>query len=209
MNTRFTDIVSSVTQLRSAIGEPRPAVVDACLRELDAHCRAFIAKCPFVLVASADAGGRFDISPKGDPPGFVHVLDDGTLAIPERPGNRRASTFVNVIANPRVGLLFLIPGKQETLRIGGSARIVRDRWLCEPMAVNGKAPDFALVVAVQYAYFHCAKCVIRSKLWQFEHWLALDGLPTLARTVVDHAKLHKTVEQVQAIIEEENRERLY
>ena len=125
----FTDVVSTEAGLREVIGPPVPRSVQKEITRLDVHCRTLIAASPFVLIASSDASGRMDVSPKGDPPGFVQVLDDETLAIPDRPGNRRADTFTNILQNPGVGLLFLIPGKLETLRVNGRARIVRDAAL--------------------------------------------------------------------------------
>ena len=150
-----------------------------------------------------------DISPKGDAPGFVRVLDDKTLAVPDRPGNRRADTFTNVLENPGVGLIFFVPGKSETLRISGSARIVRDAVLRESMTARGKTPDFVLAVAVDEAFFHCSKCIVRSNLWIPEAWPALDGLPSLAQTMVDAAALPMPVEALEQIIKQDEAERLY
>lgn len=209
VGARFAEIVTSESELRALIGHPSEVVLKGRLAALDEHCRAYIAKSPFVIVASADAGGAIDVSPKGDPAGFVQVLDDSTLAIPERPGNRRADTFSNVLQNPHVALIFLIPGKQETLRVSGSATIVRDRWLREQMTIAGKAPTLALVVAIEEVSIHCAKCVIRSKLWDPRHWPDLDGVPSLAQAIVDQAQLTKTLEQVQAFIDDDIRTRLY
>lgn len=209
MDARFADVVATEARLRALVGEPKPAVRDAWIDRLDAHCRALIARSPFVLVASADRAGHVEVSPKGDPAGFVQVLDERTLAIPERPGNRRALTFSNVLQNAKVGLLFVVPGKAETLRVNGRAAIVHDRWLRERMAVAGKLPDLALVVDVAEAFVHCTKCMVRSKLWDRAHWPPSDGLPTLARAVVDHAGLSRSVEEVQAAIDEDVRERLY
>ncbi len=150
-----------------------------------------------------------DISPKGDAPGFVRVLDDKTLAVPDRPGNRRADTFTNVLENPRVGLIFFVPGKSETLRVSGSAKIVRDADLRESMAARGKTPDFALAVEVEEAFFHCSKCIVRSSLWIPQAWPALDGLPSLAQTMVDAAALPMPVEALEEIIKQDESERLY
>src|SRR5215467_3131721 len=129
--TAFDGVIESEQELRDILGHPAARAIDKQLARLDAHCRAIIARSPFVLIASCDREGRMDVSPKGDPPGFVQVLDDATLAIPDRPGNRRADTFRNVLQNPKVGLIFIVPGKGETLRISGSARIVGDSWLRE------------------------------------------------------------------------------
>jgi PPOX class probable FMN-dependent enzyme len=206
---RFSEIVTTEAQFREVIGSPNHRVLGKHIAAMDEHCRAFVAKCPFVLLASADAEGRMDVSPKGDPPGFVRVLDETTLAIPERPGNRHAATFSNLVRNGSVGLLFLIPGKQETLRVNGTAVIVRDQWLRDGMAIDGKVPEFAIVVTVEEAFFHCAKCMIRSRLWDAASWPDPAGLPSLARAMVDAGKLDETPEEMQALIDKDTRERLY
>ena len=208
-NARFNDLVGSEEQFRAVMGNPMPPVVKKEIAYIDANCRTFIAKCPFVVIASSDGEGRMDISPKGDPEGFVQVLDERTLAIPDRPGNRRADTFKNILQNDRVGLLFLIPGKQETLRVSGRAIIVRDLSLREQMAVGGKIPDFAIVVTVDQAFFHCPKCMIRSHLWSPETWPDKTGLPSLAEAVVAAGKLDVSVEYVQEMIDHDAKTRLY
>lgn len=205
----FTDVVASEDRLREVIGAPIPRSLQKEITHLDVHCRALIAKSPFVLIASSDASGRMDVSPKGDPAGFVQVLDDQTLAIPDRPGNRRADTFSNVLQNPGVGLIFLIPGKLETLRVNGRARIVRDPGLRERMAVKGKTPELALVVSVEQAFIHCGKCMIRSQLWERDSWPDVEELPSQAQCLVDHGKLRETVEEVQSSIEQARRTKLY
>lgn len=209
MKIQFSEIITNIEQLREVMGYPSHRVTDIAIPKLDKHCRAFIAKSPLVFIASSDACGNMDISPKGDPPGFVQILDDNTLAIPDRPGNRRADTFQNILENPQVGLFFLVPGKGETLRISGSAMIVRDKALQESMAINGKTPDFALIVNIKEAFFHCAKCMLRSKIWQSEHWQSIDDLPSLAQTMVDAANLQESVEEMELLIEEDEREGLY
>jgi PPOX class probable FMN-dependent enzyme len=195
--------------LEAVIGVPNSRVLAKVVTALDRHCRRFIASSPFVLIGSADAAGHIDVSPKGDPAGFVRVLDDTTIALPERPGNRRADTFRNVLQNPQVGLIFLIPGKRETLRVSGRAMIVRDLALRQSMALNGRLPDVALVVSVREAFFHCAKCMIRSHLWEPAQWPPLDGLPTLAEVAVAHARLTETVAEVQAVIDRDIATKLY
>jgi hypothetical protein len=138
------------------------------------------------------------------------VLDGGrALAIPERPGNRRADTFRNVLRNPRVGLIFLVPGKSETLRVSGTASIVRDIELREEMALGGKVPELALVVAVREAFVHCTKCVVRSRLWEPDRWPALDGAPSLAEMMVAHGRLSDTVAEMQQVIDNDANTRLY
>jgi PPOX class probable FMN-dependent enzyme len=206
---RFAELVTSEVELRALMGHPSDAVVRSRLSALDDHCRAYVVRSPFVIVASADGAGELDVSPKGDPPGFVRILDDSTLAIPERPGNRRADTFSNVLQNPNVAVIFFVPGRRETLRVGGTAIIARDRWLCDEMAIAGKAPAFALVVTIREVSLHCAKCVIRSRLWDPRHWPDLEGMSPFAQAIVEQAKLDKTPVEVQAFLDNDQRERLY
>jgi len=203
------DQVESLAALRAIVGQPSHRVLSKQIATLDELCRAFIANSPMVLVASSDAAGSMDISPKGDPPGFVHVLDPTTLAIPDRLGNRRIDTLLNILENPRVGLLFLVPGKQETLRVSGTAFIARDGWLRARMAVSGKLPDHAIVVSVQEAMFHCAKCMMRSGLWDTAQWPFTGNLPTLAQAMVTHGALSESVEEMQALIARDASTRLY
>ena len=170
MDTRFSEIVTTEAVLRETIGFPVARVATKARSALDRNSRAFVAACPFVLVASADAGGNMDVSPKGDAPGFVRVLDDSTLAIPDRTGNRRADTFMNILQRPHVGLIFLVPGVPHTLRASGRGLIVRDPWLRNEMVLDGIAPDLALVVKLDEVFFHCPKCIARSKLWDHGGW---------------------------------------
>lgn len=209
MGLVFSDVVTTEEQLRDVIGEAPHRVVAKVVSAIDEHISSFIAKSPFVVVSSSDAAGNVDVSPKGDPPGFVQVLDEHTLAIPDRLGNRRVDTFTNLLQNPKIGLYFVIPGKQETLRISGTAIIVRDAWLLDRMAIKGKAPEHALVVTVEEAMLHCAKCIIRSELWDVSRWPSLDDTPSLARVMIDHGKLDTTVEEMQEIIDASYRDRLY
>lgn len=210
MALTFDATITSQAQLRELMGEPvHPIVVAKTMAALDGHCRTFIDRSPFVLISSADRDGRMDISPKGDPAGFVRVLDDRTLAIPDRPGNQRFDTLRNLIDNPQVGLIFLIPGKRETLRISGTARIVTDLPLRETMAIKGKSPALVLVVDVEEAFFHCAKCMIRSAMWQPEQWPSLDGLPSLAEAMKGAPAVDMPIEAMQAAISYDEAERLY
>lgn len=206
---RFRDVVTSEEEIRAVVGHATQRAVDKVVRVIDEHSRRFIAHAPFVFVASAGPRGMLDVSPKGDPAGFVKVLDDRTIAIPDRLGNRRIDTFRNVLGNPNVGLIFVIPGITHTLRISGKAIIVRDLELRESMAIKGKLPDHVLVVEVEHVLSHCPKCMIRSGLWEPAAWPDTSGLPTFAETLVAHAKTAETVDEMQAIIETGNRERLY
>jgi len=205
----FDEVVQSEEALRAVMGAAIERSVKKEIRRLDVHCRALIAASPFVLVGSGDAEGRMDVSPKGDAPGFVRVLDDETLAIPDRPGNRRADTFTNVLRNPGVGLLFLVPGKLETLRVNGRARIVRDAALRQGMAVQGKAPQLVLVVSVEQAFIHCGKCMIRSGLWDHAAWADASALPSQAQCLVDHGRLDESIDEVQQSIERSRAQNLY
>jgi len=206
---KFNDIIESRVQLRSILKTPSELVTRKTLKYLDKHCGVFINRSPFMLLATADANGNTDISPKGDPIGFVKIIDNQTLAIPDRPGNHRADSMENILQNPNVGLIFLIPGKTETLRVSGTAIIVRDIDLRDSMTVNGRSPDLAIVVAVKEAFFHCSKCMIRSRLWKPEHWPDLKGLPRLAETMVDAGKLELSESEMHKIVLNDERERLY
>ena len=204
----FEAVLTHPAQIAEILGQPLPHNLAKAIDRLDPLCRDFIARSPFVLVASHDAEGRVDVSPKGDPPGFVRVLDDRTLAIPERPGNRRADTFANVLQNPKVGLIFLVPGKGETLRVSGTARVVRDAWLLESMAVEGKVPKLALVVAVEEVFAHCTKCMVRSRLWQPESWKP-DGLLTIAQALAAHGRLEGGLAAAERRVQDNLRDMLY
>jgi PPOX class probable FMN-dependent enzyme len=206
---KFKDAIESREQLREIMGEPIDVVLGKTLTELDKHCNAFIGRSPFIILSSADANGNLDVSPKGDPAGFVKVIDEYTLAIPDRPGNRRADTIENILQNPNVGLIFLIPGKTETLRVSGTAQVVRDEELRESMAIRGRSPDFAIVIHVKEAFFHCSKCMIRSKLWKTDGWPSLEGLPRLADTMVDALKLDVSADVVHELVLDDEKERLY
>ena len=205
----FQDTITDAAQLRSLLGEPVQRAVDKALTSLNQHCKAFISRSPFVLIGSSNASGHMDVSPKGDPSGFVRVLDDSTLLIPDRPGNRRADTYTNVLENPNVGLIFLVPGMNHTLRVSGTAEIVRDADLLDSMAVRGKIPALALGVKVREAFFHCSKCAIRSDLWNAANWPDLEGLPSLAETLLEAAKLPASLEEVEQHVREAETERLY
>ena len=206
---RFNDIIRTREAFREIMGDPSDKVTRKSLTSLDQHCAAFIGRSPFVLISTSDAAGNADISPKGDPAGFVKIIDENTLAIPDRPGNRRADSMENILQNPKVGLIFLIPGKTETLRVSGSAQLVRDIALRESMAIKNRVPDFAIVVNVTEAFFHCSKCMIRSRLWKPDHWPDLEGLPTLAQTMVDAGKLELTVDEMHDIVVNDEQKRLY
>lgn len=183
----FQRVVASPEELRELVGTPSERAVKKQLAALDEHMRAIIARSPFALLGTANARGQCDVSPKGDLPGFALVLDDRTVVIPDRPGNKRLDGLQNILENPHVGLLFIVPGKEETLRVNGRARIVRDEALLERLAVDGKPPQLAIVVEVEECFAHCAKAFRRSHLWEPEHWLSTDELPSMPEMMLPHA----------------------
>jgi PPOX class probable FMN-dependent enzyme len=186
--TGFQGVVRSAAELRAIVGEPTERAVNKQIDHLDEHCRSIIAASPFMLLGTASAGGSCDVSPKGDAAGFAHVLDERILAIPDRPGNKRTDSLKNILENPRVGLLFIVPGKGETLRVNGRATIVQDPELLASLAFEGKSPLLAIVVEVEEAFAHCSKAFIRSHLWQPETWPDASALPSIAQMVMDHAR---------------------
>jgi PPOX class probable FMN-dependent enzyme len=173
--------ITDEDELRRLLGgPPAPAAVRKQRDRLHPLDHVWLAASPFCLVATADADGRCDVSPKGDPPGWVHVLDDRTIALPERPGNRRADGLRNILSNPHIGLLFLLPGRGDTLRINGRARIVRDPDLLDRMTVRGHTPVLATLIDIEEVFHHCAKAFLRSRLWDAETWRP-ESVPSRAR----------------------------
>ena len=174
--------ITSEAELRELIGTPMPRAAAKDRRTLHERDREWLAASPFCLIATAGADGTCDVSPKGDPRGFALVLDDTTIAIPERPGNRRADGYRNILANPHVGLIFLIPGRTDTLRINGRARLIADAPWFADMEVKGHRPVLAVEVAIEQIFYHCAKAFLRSELWKPETWQP-DVLPTRPRLI--------------------------
>lgn len=203
----FQHVIQSEAELREILGYAGQAAQDKVIPEIDEFCRAFIEKSPFVLLGSTDASGNMDVSPKGDPPGFVQVMDDKTLLIPDRPGNRRGDTLSNILQNPHIGLLFLVPGRRETLRVNGTAQIVRDEAIRQRFIMQGKAPVFVIAVTVGEAFFHCTKCVVRSGLWTSEQ--EPDALASLGEAIIKHANLDISVEEADAMVVEDEQTGLY
>lgn len=198
------DFIGTHDELRSIYKTPEANAgsIRKELRKLDGHCRSFIARSPFVLIGSSDGRGNADVTPKGDRPGFVAILDDSTIAIPDRPGNNRLDTLENIILNPAVGLLFLIPGMNETLRVNGEAGITTDQALRERLAVDGKLPQSVVVVTVKAAYMHCAKAFMRSDLWKPESWPDRASLPTLGQILRDQMAVDQSaVETDRRLVE--------
>ena len=177
-------------------------------RALDGHMRQFIALSPFVCLGSSSADGA-DVTPRGDQPGFVHVLDDHTLLIPDWPGNNRLDTLLNIEANPNVGLLFLVPGFTESLRVNGVAEISIDPALIERWDVNGRHPRSVVRVSVREAFLHCGKAILRSKLWDEASKVDRDVLPSYGQMLKDQTQVRDTAEQIQASVEDAYKTRLY
>jgi uncharacterized protein len=209
MENQFDEIISTRTRLREVLGDPRGYAALKSIDRIDSIFSRFIAASPYMLVASLGADRLLDISPKGDPAGFVKILDDKTLVIPERPGNQRHDTFENLLHEPAISLIFIIPGNTETLRVAGTAQIVRDAALQQRMAVNGKSPTVCLVVRVQEAFMHCAKSMVRSRLWSSEFWPDRSNVPTLAESLKAHAKAAESVDDLQKREDEMTVSRLY
>ncbi len=205
-----TDVkyVSSLEELNAIYGDPVTLAKLKTLPNLDKHCKAFIAASPFLTLATSGASGMADVSPRGDAPGFVAILDDNTLVVPDRPGNKRVDSMSNIVENPNVGLLFFLPGVNETLRVNGKARITDDPALLEPLSVKGRAPEAGIVVQIEEAFLHCAKALIRSKLWNPEIQIERKTFPTLGKMIADQLG-GLDAEETNELIEQDNRERLY
>jgi PPOX class probable FMN-dependent enzyme len=196
------DYITTREELRSAFEATHDVAIRKVLRSIDRHSRGFIEKSPFLLIGSQDGSGNGDVSPKGDFPGFVKILDGNTLAIPDRPGNNRLDTWENIIENPGVGLIFMIPGMNETLRVNGEARLTLDADLCSKLQVNNRPAKAVLIVKVREAYMHCAKAFIRSKLWSPETWAPRSDMPTLGQILKDQAELSETANEFDNILDD-------
>ena len=170
--------ITDEAALRGLLGEPSALVRAKVSNHVNELTRRFIDLSPFMLLATSGADGTCDVSPRGDPAGFVRVLDERTLLVPERPGNRLADSLRNILANPHVGLLFLIPGIGDTLRVNGRATIVTDGELLQPLAVEGKTPELGLVIEVDEVFTHCSKAFLRSQLWDAELHVDRSDLPS-------------------------------
>ncbi len=186
---RFEERVTSGEELASIVGTPSAIAIKKELKSLDEHMRRFIAHAPFVVISTHGVDGRCDASPRGDAAGFVHVVDDRTLLIPDRPGNRRVDSFRNILETGRIGLLFLVPGFGETLRVNGRAAIIRDEAWLTPLSAQGKRPQLALAVEVEECYLQCAKALLRSKLWEPHDRPALQSLPCAGEMLSDQVQL--------------------
>ncbi|ROZ93703.1 pyridoxamine 5'-phosphate oxidase family protein [Gordonia sp. OPL2] len=195
--------ITTPEQLREIVGHPHPTVVEKVRPALHRVHIAWLKACPMVFLATSDAEGRLDVSPKGDPAGkVVHVVDDRRIAIPERPGNKRVDGYLNVLENPHVGTIAVIPGRGDTLRVNGAARIVDDADYFDDLAVKGQRPILALEVEVDEVFFHCSKAFLRSDLWRPDTWTP-DALPSTAKITkallpeLDEDELEKAFEETE------------
>lgn len=189
--------VTTVDELEALIGTPEPRTANKARAVLHAVDRQWLAASPLLFIATSDASGALDVSPKGDPAGFVRVLDDRTIAIPERPGNRRADGFHNLLGNPHVGVISVIPGRGDTLRINGRARLLADAPYADQMIVKGHKPVVILEVDVEQIFFHCSKAFLRSNLWKPETWQP-DAVPSRAVIAKSLERPDDSMEELEA-----------
>ncbi len=201
--------ITSEADLRDLLGEPMERAVKKERTALHDNDREWIASSPFLVLATACADGTCDVSPKGDPAGSVLVLDDTTLAIAERPGNRRADGYRNVLTNPHVGLLFMVPGREETLRVNGRARLLRDAPFFDRLVVRGHRPGLALLVEIEQIFFHCAKAFKRAGLWRPETWPDPERLPSMPQIVKNTMDVPETLADLERYYGPDYDKRLY
>ena len=200
--------VGSYSELRNVYRPPAPRATQKVLDHLDVHCRNFIALSPLCVLSSSDANGQADASPRGDPPGFVQVLDDKTLLLPDRPGNNQVDSLRNIVENPGVGLLFFVPGMNETLRVKGKAEIVTDTEILELMKERRRAPHSGLRVTVEEAFLHCGRALLRSRIWDPEVQIDRSVYPTYGQVLSDQIA-GANAKEIDDSEEEANRDRLY
>ena len=203
------EVITEKADLRARYGERSERAILKELDHLDQHCRAFIALSPFLVIGTMGADGLGDVSPRGDAPGFVSVGDERTLVIPDRRGNNRTDTLLNLIDNTGVGLLFLVPGMNETLRVNGTARIVTDEGVLESLVAQGKPPRSALVVEVKEAYLQCAKALIRSRLWADDYRIERKSFPSLGQIITDQIGAGGDGEAADREVQDAYRAKLY
>ena len=207
--TRLQQRVTSYAELESQIGSPSELVIRKQLAELDRHMQAFIAQSPFVLLATYGLDGRCDVSPRGDRPAVATILDATTLVLAERPGNRRADSLQNIIETGKAGLLFMIPGLGETLRVNGAACVICGDPILKSMAVNGQQPAVGIAIEVEECYLQCAKALIRSRLWDPPESLTTPALACFAEMLIDQTDVDETIDSLDRQIQQSYADRLY
>lgn len=205
LDSRFNSYVTSSDQLEELIGgKPVQMIQDVKLPKLDTHARAFLQLSPFALIGTHDAQGKGDVSPRGDHPGFALVLDDYTIVIAERLGNRLADSMKNILQTGEIGALFIVPGFGESMRINGKAAVISDHEIINQLAVNDKVPSVAILIKVEEVFVHCARCMLRSEIWKRETWPERDAWVTLAQIMMDQQDpADITVDEMQAEIEQD------
>ena len=204
------DFVKDEAELRSLHNEVNPLAAAKAIPNLEPHSRRFIELSPFLCIASADPSGPGDVSPRGDAPGFVKVLDDHTLLIPDRIGNNRLDTSANITRNPYIGLLFLVPGVNETLRVNGHARLCTDADVLAEFEVRGKVPRTGILVAVEEVLFQCSKALVRSRLWDDDYKVERKtAMPPLGHMIKDQIGAAQSGEELEAYVQTSVRERMY
>lgn len=202
--------INNFKELRALVGEPSELAKRKVISFIDEHCQKFLAYSPFLILSTADSSGYSDASPRGDAPGFVIVLDQKHIVIPERPGNKRMDSLKNILSNPRVGLLFLIPGMRETLRVNGKASLTLDPNVLEKMAAGGKKPILGIEIEVEECFIQCGKALKRSGLWEPDSWAETNSLPSGAEILAAHSRLPGTsVADIEARLEDGYKNRLY
>ena len=201
--------VEDAARLRELFGEPHKIVLEVIKPRLDEQHKRYIRNSPFICIASAGADGQPAVSPRGDAPGFVRIIDDNTLVIPDRPGNNKILTYQNLVQNPQVALIFFVPGVNETLRLEGQAKLVLDPEILAFGKIGAKLPPAALVVTVKRVYVHCGKSLIRSDLWNPAKRAAPGAVPTLAEITRDHGHTPVSLEDAQRQVDVLYRDTLY
>ena len=205
--------ISTESDLRTLFSDQHPLAAQKCRPGLDRHCRDFIARSPFLCLGTQNADGTADVSPRGDAPGFTRIIDDTTLVIPDRPGNNRLDSLTNILSNPSVGLLFIVPGFDDTLRVNGQATLNRNPDLLATMAVSGRAPKLAIIVRVSEAFMHCAKAFRRSGLWDPAARQDRSEMPSLARIILDQTtgvpEDDGEMKKIEQEIEEDYKQTMY
>jgi PPOX class probable FMN-dependent enzyme len=206
-------LIKDEDDLRSTYPATHEIALKKCMDHVDKHARAFIERSPFMCIGTQSKSGAADVSPRGDPCGFVKIIDEKTLLIPDRPGNNRLDTLTNITTNPNVGLLFIVPGFDDTMRVNGRAQLTRDPEMLAMMAVHDRTPTIAIVVHVQEVFIHCAKAFRRSKLWDDSHYHDRKAVPSLMQIILDQTASAPTdpkeMEERDAELEEEYQRTMY
>jgi PPOX class probable FMN-dependent enzyme len=205
----MTDTITDITSLEEHFDVPLDIAIDCMLDSLDKYQRQFIELSPFACLATADAEGQPAISPKGDAPGFIKIIDENTLLMPDRIGNNKVESFHNLVENPKIGLIFMIPGVRETLRISGSAGITTDHDMLKFAQVGKNPVKTGLLIKITKTYFHCGKAMIRSKLWDENSKLARGVLPSFGEIFKEEGKINASVAEAEALLEHAYTDELY